>query len=729
MATDPSGDPAPKDGIGTPGRRPPPQHKGPVLVNYAVIFRTHLWDDGIAEMARRAAACCPSAHFVVAADVTNGPLNVEPFQAIPHTCDAASLSLPNVPPDRTLWWNADYVLYFVRERLPGFDYYVMLEYDVLLNCDIDSIIARCMGEGIDFVAKEIGEIHPGHWSRPSALEMTGVIHWALIPLVVVSARAVDALYRRRRAMAYQLAQKAITQWPYCEPFMTTVLAQHADMKLASWETLLNAQLLRYRPILSLRDKRLAVGPLVAHPVFASRRFIETFLREKPSGSHLMPDGRLWPDLANEDPAQIRAVLGEDADDMTGVSGLRPDAASGAPRDVARNKPATQSSHSAWSRAPSAAEDARRAVSGILPADFAFHTQGEPEPWWRVDLLTDHVIAAVEIINRPGKEYRFKRFRIESSLDDATWTIELVKADQSEISSDEKHPALFTMPTLFRARYVKIVSLGSEVLHLRRVRVFGVPATTAAAPQPTPAESLAQALADPAGRQTFLAAVQSAVHDHILGRNFDSYNIDAVGFLGAAIEANRYALANMAKAQRFATAEQLHAHAAAQAPERGMVLEFGVYSGRTINHLAACLPTRTIYGFDSFEGLPETWRPGFEQGKFRTDMPLVRDNVELVVGWFDRTLPDFVAAHPDEPVALLHVDCDLYSSTRTIFSLLGDRISAGTIIVFDEYFNYPEWTQHEHKAFREFVASRRIEYDYIGFVPNHQQVAVRILRAG
>ena len=85
---------------------------------------------------------------------------------------------------------------------------------------------------------------------------------------------------------------------------------------------------------------------------------------------------------------------------------------------------------------------------------------------------------------------------------------------------------------------------------------------------------------------------------------------------------------------------------------------------------------------------------------------------------------FVASHPG-PISLLHVDCDLYSSTRTIFAALGDRLIPGSVIVFDEYFNYTGWRQHEYKAFQEYLASSERRYEYLSLVPQHQQVCVRI----
>ena len=48
------------------------------------------------------------------------------------------------------------------------------------------------------------------------------------------------------------------------------------------------------------------------------------------------------------------------------------------------------------------------------------------------------------------------------------------------------------------------------------------------------------------------------------------------------------------------------------------------------------------------------------------------------------------------------------------------------IVFDEYFNYPNWQKHEFKAFQEFVAANGIKYEYIGYVTTLEQAAVRII---
>jgi hypothetical protein len=161
---------------------------------------------------------------------------------------------------------------------------------------------------------------------------------------------------------------------------------------------------------------------------------------------------------------------------------------------------------------------------------------------------------------------------------------------------------------------------------------------------------------------------------------------------------------------------------------GLILEFGVYKGETINFIADLLKDKTIYGFDSFEGLPETWRFDFEKGTFKIDkIPTVRQNVKLIKCWFHETLPKFISEIGKTPVSFMHIDCDLYSSTKVVLENLKNKMAEGTIIVFDEFFNYPGWKQGEYKAWMEFVSNESILFEYLGFCKYHEQVAVKITR--
>ena len=158
---------------------------------------------------------------------------------------------------------------------------------------------------------------------------------------------------------------------------------------------------------------------------------------------------------------------------------------------------------------------------------------------------------------------------------------------------------------------------------------------------------------------------------------------------------------------------------------GHYMEFGVFTGGTIRYIARCIGNKTIYGFDSFEGSPEAWS-GYNLGAKTFDtkgrLPRVPKSVLLHRGLFDASLPKWLADNPG-PVAFIHVDCNIYSSTKTILDLLAPRLSSGSVILFDEYFNFPNWEQHEFKAFQEFVAAHRAKCTYLAFA--RQQVAVRI----
>lgn len=164
--------------------------------------------------------------------------------------------------------------------------------------------------------------------------------------------------------------------------------------------------------------------------------------------------------------------------------------------------------------------------------------------------------------------------------------------------------------------------------------------------------------------------------------------------------------------------------------KGLWLEFGVFSGKTINHIAKMNPSQKIYGFDSFLGLPEDWRGNMTKGYFDREgrMPEVQSNVALIPGWFSDTLPLFCENHVvGNYISFLHVDCDIYSSTVDIFDNLGEQIVEGTVILFDEFYGYDGWQNHECKAWEEFTSKNKIKYEYVSYAGlEGEQLVVQIL---
>ena len=160
-------------------------------------------------------------------------------------------------------------------------------------------------------------------------------------------------------------------------------------------------------------------------------------------------------------------------------------------------------------------------------------------------------------------------------------------------------------------------------------------------------------------------------------------------------------------------------------EHGLILEFGVRHGTSIRQLAS-FTSKMIYGFDSFEGLPEDWhKESKEIYSTKGKIPKVPNHVSLISGWFDKTLPSFLEIHESD-IALINIDCDIYSSTKTVLDLLKSHIKKGTIIIFDEYFGNLHWEEDEYKAFKESVNQYHWKYEYLFYSAYTKQAVVQII---
>ena len=192
----------------------------------------------------------------------------------------------------------------------------------------------------------------------------------------------------------------------------------------------------------------------------------------------------------------------------------------------------------------------------------------------------------------------------------------------------------------------------------------------------------------------------------------------------------YINAQMMHCLHFRSRWELFRYGLAQAPPEGLIVEFGVYEGDSIRAIGEWAG-RPVHGVDAFEGLPQAWSGTTETARkldAKGRLPKVPANVALHVGWFEDTLPPFLAANPG-PVAFANIDCDLYASTKTVFDAFAERIGPGTILAFDEYFNYHNWQQHEFKAFHEYVQARGVRCESLGFTQSGGTVLLRIRETG
>jgi hypothetical protein len=183
---------------------------------------------------------------------------------------------------------------------------------------------------------------------------------------------------------------------------------------------------------------------------------------------------------------------------------------------------------------------------------------------------------------------------------------------------------------------------------------------------------------------------------------------------------------------FEEIPQIQRYAIRSAPRVGLLCEFGVYRGASIRRFARELKTmgdtRTIHGFDSFEGLEEDWRGaiGYPRAAFdlRARPPKTPPHVHLIKGWVQETLPGFIRDHAGEKFAFVHIDLDTYTPSRFVLGAVKPHCTSGTVILFDELYGYPNWRNHEYKALTETFDPH--EYEFIAL--SNKQAAIRITSA-
>ena len=149
----------------------------------------------------------------------------------------------------------------------------------------------------------------------------------------------------------------------------------------------------------------------------------------------------------------------------------------------------------------------------------------------------------------------------------------------------------------------------------------------------------------------------------------------------------------------------------------LFLEFGVYKGDSINLFAKNLKkiNARIFGFDSFKGLRDEWITDEynPSGTFnlKGQKPKTESNVELIDGWVEDTVNTFLSQN-QKKIAFIHFDMDAYKSTSFVLKKIKDIAQPGTIILFDEFYGFPNWEKYEFKALQEQFNSK--DFKYIAF---------------
>lgn len=158
---------------------------------------------------------------------------------------------------------------------------------------------------------------------------------------------------------------------------------------------------------------------------------------------------------------------------------------------------------------------------------------------------------------------------------------------------------------------------------------------------------------------------------------------------------------------------------------GDYVEFGSWGCNTLRlayHASlGRKPERHLWAFDSFSVMPHTSdprddHPAVKGGKGANGVEefhatcasfgVPREAYTAVEGYFEDTLPPLGSGGEVRDLALVYVDCNLYSSTVTVLDFLEPRLKPGMIIGFDDYFllNRDTGVSGEREALHEFLVA-------------------------
>jgi len=159
-------------------------------------------------------------------------------------------------------------------------------------------------------------------------------------------------------------------------------------------------------------------------------------------------------------------------------------------------------------------------------------------------------------------------------------------------------------------------------------------------------------------------------------------------------------------------------------EVGDYFEFGVFNGNSIGSMylareAMGLKSMRLFGFDAFQGLPAgaekedagVYKAGFYTCSFeQMQQCLLRRNINpneitWVTGWYNETLNEETSKKLDlRKIGLVFIDCDTYSSSKTVLDFLKSLITEPMIICFDDWklYDLDIKGEGEYRAFNEFL---------------------------
>ncbi len=250
--------------------------------NYAVVFKTHVWDEFVARQFERYRAAIGQGDLYIVADETNAAIGPIPYDRVIRTRNAEllELGLANAfGKGGLIWWNTDYPNYLFYTLHSDYRYYMFVEYDSCVNIDIDEFLADIAKRQCDFVALPTRQPKQSwYWTKfHEAVYSFDEIRGSLNCISVYSNRALRQLFDRRRDMTLEHSAGRLTFWPGNEVFIATEIAR-AGYSSASLEEFGDASGYEWHPPHLEDDLPDRTHLAFLHPVLDRSRFIQSILK-------------------------------------------------------------------------------------------------------------------------------------------------------------------------------------------------------------------------------------------------------------------------------------------------------------------------------------------------------------------------------------------------------------------------------------------------------------------
>jgi hypothetical protein len=452
---------------------------------YAVLFKCHYWDSFTQRQLERIRRRTTGDIFVLA-DETFAPVT-----SIDHpenrtlrisTAAAQDIGLDHSGDTPAFWYSNDFPLHIFTRQHPHYQYFLMMEFDVVVNVDLDRLITRLDDMNVDFVGQPIRtKLSAWPWLSSCAgwYEPGQILHW-LTCLAIFSNRAAHYLYRRRTLAALRVRAGGADTAPMCEAVIPTEY-HLAGFRMMTLHELGSTACYDTAPPRPEEILPTLTHEAFIHPVLDRQRFVANLFRDLPDPSALLNDDHPYSRLlgseglahalprihhhlycARDDEGcrQIIARMRQSTDraylQFHGLDG----------NNLALGKPATQSSTCEWSLRP---DEANGAVSGSVCGQFTFHTRFEYRPWWMVDLAAPQPVRLVRIFNRMDIASRANGLELYVSSDGRHWDMVGHHAGDAPFGGVDGNP--LEIEVGHTIRFVRLELPREGILHLDQVQVL------------------------------------------------------------------------------------------------------------------------------------------------------------------------------------------------------------------------------------------------------------------